>query len=465
MVPDYEVELDALIDGGVSDVANIVDSPDENEKAETAATHVENPISREALRVATKTLEKDVDKHREETETPVKKTDKKTKIILVGIGVFSVIFIALIFIAIINFNRYFSVEYQYSEALKYYNIGNYADSLKVAKHALDLDKNDRRIKLLLADDYNQLEKYDESNAILYSLLEQNTEDTEIYERILDNCIATDNYTEIDTLAKLSPTEEIKSIFSPYMADPPQFSDPGGEYEDDLSIWLTANTPGTIYYTVDGSEPTEKSIIYKEPIELTEGETTISALLVNDYGIKSASVTNTYTIEYGFTAAPVLIQKSGTYNIPEPVEVQYPDDCTLYYTDNGEDPTTESLVYERPILLPMGKSEYRFMCVDDKDRVSDVVVATYNVEMNCIIDRETAVNAIKFQLISRGENVFDMSYKVRAAYGQNGSSYYVIYEYSPNDRRTGRMFAVDTKLGSLFSLTYNGETGKYVLTSI
>ncbi|MCR5733193.1 MAG: chitobiase/beta-hexosaminidase C-terminal domain-containing protein [Lachnospiraceae bacterium] len=443
MVPDYEVELDAIIDEGVSDVAKIVADGDKEETGKNPESQVTS----------------------EGRDKEEKKKNKETRFKIAVISASSILVISLLLYAIIRFNQYFSYEYQYQNALEYYNIGNYADSIKTAKHALELKKGDRNVSLLMADNYYALSKYDESNAILYNLLNANNEDSEVYDRILENCLATGDYSAIPELIRISPTEGIRNKFAAYMASPPEFSDPSGEYEDDLEIWLTAGTTGTIYYTTDGSEPDENSTVYREPVKLSEGEWIIKALFINDYGIRSDTVTNTYTIDYGFVTVPKLWLQSGSYVIPETVGVDYPEEYTVYYTDDGEDPTEESKVYERPLLMPMGKSEFRFVCMDDRGRKSDVIVATYTVAMNCIIDQETAVNAIKFQLMSRGEDVLSRTYKVKEALGYQNSSFYVIHEYSSGGSDTGRLFAVDTMTGSLFSMKYNEEKAEYVLTNI
>mgnify|MGYP001049299610 FL=1 len=48
---------------------------------------------------------------------------------------------------------------------------------------------------------------------------------------------------------------------------PAFSQEGGFYEEGFPLTLTSEEGATIYYTLDGSEPTEESIKYEGPIEI------------------------------------------------------------------------------------------------------------------------------------------------------------------------------------------------------
>lgn len=48
--------------------------------------------------------------------------------------------------------------------------------------------------------------------------------------------------------------------------------PGGQYTGPLSIVLTANEAADIFYTTDGSEPSDQSSIYSDPIDVTEDTT-------------------------------------------------------------------------------------------------------------------------------------------------------------------------------------------------
>ncbi|MDE5561246.1 MAG: chitobiase/beta-hexosaminidase C-terminal domain-containing protein [Bacteroidaceae bacterium] len=76
-------------------------------------------------------------------------------------------------------------------------------------------------------------------------------------------------------------------------DSPVFSLEGGSYVGTQTVELSAGEDCKIYYTLDGSEPTEESAEYTEPISLAE-TTTIKAIAVLD-GKASMVVSQTYTI--------------------------------------------------------------------------------------------------------------------------------------------------------------------------
>ena len=56
----------------------------------------------------------------------------------------------------------------------------------------------------------------------------------------------------------------------------------------LPILITIQVPMdcAAYYTWDGSDPTEASLKYKEPLEMPQGNQVLSVILVNSVGLKS-----------------------------------------------------------------------------------------------------------------------------------------------------------------------------------
>ena len=90
-----------------------------------------------------------------------------------------------------------------------------------------------------------------------------------------------------------------SIITPEVAAP-VFSPAAGTYTDSVTFSITCATDGaTIYYTTDGSEPTETSTLYSAPITLTT-TTTVNAKAFKTDWIASPTATAVYVI----TSQPV-----------------------------------------------------------------------------------------------------------------------------------------------------------------
>ncbi|TWI65541.1 chitobiase/beta-hexosaminidase-like protein [Desulfobotulus alkaliphilus] len=69
--------------------------------------------------------------------------------------------------------------------------------------------------------------------------------------------------------------------------------PGGRFADTLRVELSANEPADIYYTLDGTLPSEASLPYTEPLVFDETRT-LRFIAVDRAGNLSAPVTETYT---------------------------------------------------------------------------------------------------------------------------------------------------------------------------
>lgn len=84
--------------------------------------------------------------------------------------------------------------------------------------------------------------------------------------------------------------------------PPVFSVPTGKYTEAQSVTISCETAeASIYYTTDGTEPSEQSTPYNGAINITSTKT-LKAIAIKD-GEKSAVATATYTI---LTATPATI---------------------------------------------------------------------------------------------------------------------------------------------------------------
>ncbi len=496
IVPDYEPEIFIELSESISSIAEDFETerPDPEKEAPDQESLTAEEASRQEFksslrRVFEASFQKDDDREQKErfregygeyldedqSEADRKENRRQSKkgsgksvsrLLLAVIVTAGTLFVALFLVAIFRFNRYYDFDIQYASALSLHDEGKYEESLGIAKHALSINKEEDKTKFLIADDYYELKKYDESNAVLFGMLsDAGKPDVNVYDRIINNYLAEENYDGIVELILNSGDEEIKERYLVYLADAPVFGKPGGEYENDIEVTLSSDTPGVIYYTTDGSVPDIDSTVYRYPIKVEEGDTTISAVFVNEYGIKSQEVSETFSVSYPQAREPKLLVSGGNYEIPRLIRVEYPEGYKVYYTTNGKDPDTQSNEYTKALDMPIGSSQYRFMAVDEKGRTSEIVSAQYNLKMVCFIDLKTAINTLKIQLMSKGENSLLNEYKCNYGYGYEDNSFYLIDEYTYSGSRTGRRFAVDTKTGSIFEAQWSSSKDDYTLKAI
>ncbi len=436
MVPDFEVELEAGIEQTISEVAEMM------------ADSVEGDNDGKAV---------STDKKRNKSPKN-NKANVKLKILIAAAAVLGLVFVIGIALIVKSVRSYYSFDKQFSKLEEEFGSGDHEAAIKTAKHVISINPDDERARLMLADSYFTLKKYDESIAVLDGLLNDFPKDISIYERLIANYEAEGDVDSIISLSERADPTISNSLFQDYACENPEFSEEAGNYYGKQTIKLTVSGKGTIYYTLDGSYPDEDANVYTQPIVLDEGETTIRAVHVNDKGVKSEEVSKTYNIIIVAPATPKLLTQAGDYSIPKLIKLEEPQAGTLYYTTDGTDPTEDSKVYEPPILMPLGKSEFRFAIINDSGESSEVTVAEYNLSISGI-DKEYAAGLVQLTLISLGHDVSTHEFKAKYGYAQGASSYYVIEEYAGSQKQN-TVYAVDAQNGGVFTITANKETGDY-----
>ncbi len=142
------------------------------------------------------------------------------------------------------------------------------------------------------------------------------------------------------------------FFSLVQTEAPAFSPDSGPITNGASVAISCATPNsTIYYTLDGSEPTTNSAIYSGPIVI-DGGTTLSAFATADQHLDSPvssvfySLVQTATPDFSPAAGPIM---NGTVIA---ITCDTPG-STIYYTLDGTPPTTNSVPYAGPVTINGG----------------------------------------------------------------------------------------------------------------
>lgn len=129
---------------------------------------------------------------------------------------------------------------------------------------------------------------------------------------------------------------------------PSFNPPAGTYFSPQSVRIDCTIPGvTIYYTLDGTEPSETSLLYSNPLNVNQG-TTIKAKAYRSKMKPSAIATGIYSFAVG---TMYITPAGGSYTTPQTVTITpVTQNTVIHYTTDGTDPTETSAVYTQPLVI-------------------------------------------------------------------------------------------------------------------
>lgn len=129
--------------------------------------------------------------------------------------------------------------------------------------------------------------------------------------------------------------------------PPTYSPAPGTYDTPQDVSLVAPMGSDVVrYTLDGTDPTETSTEFTEPLHLT------SYALVRARTFRPGVPASTVAIgEYAIgLASPAFSPPGGTFTDAPTVTISGPTGAALHYTTDGSQPTTASPLYEEPLTI-------------------------------------------------------------------------------------------------------------------
>ncbi len=129
---------------------------------------------------------------------------------------------------------------------------------------------------------------------------------------------------------------------------PTFSPLPGTFSSPQSVVISCVTPDAdIYFTTDGSEPTDADTLYTEAVEIGV-TTTLKAIAVKVALTDSGVASGVYTLG---CVAPVFTPSAGAFSSAQSVEIDSETaGATIHYTVDGSTPTTGSPTYSSPIEI-------------------------------------------------------------------------------------------------------------------
>jgi glycosidase len=167
---------------------------------------------------------------------------------------------------------------------------------------------------------------------------------------------------------------------------PGFTPAGGTYSEDQVVSISSPDGGLVYYTLDGSLPTQASTLYSGPIPVSgDGTVTvIRAVALAAPRSLSSVASGTFIIEYPEVVTPVISPSTGTYSVDQvfTIECGTPG-ANIYYTIDGSEPTSASTPYSGAFTLPEGSVMVKAFAVATGYSDSPVVSANYTITSQAI----------------------------------------------------------------------------------
>ena len=223
---------------------------------------------------------------------------------------------------------------------------------------------------------------------------------------------------------------------------PTFSPIAGAVASGTEVTLSTTTQGaTIYYTIDGTDPTSSSTEYTEAIEITEA-TTIKAIAVKET-LSSDVATAAYTIAAAVDT-PTFSPEAGTYNAAQTVTISCGTaGATIYYSFDNEVWT------EYTEALNINESKTVYAKAEKEGSVTSYANAAYTLEIPAI----TFVDATPKNLTYEAQN-YDFAFT--GAY-TTGSFAVVVCDYEGNAKTYDWFSAELIEDAVRVTLTQNEDT--------
>lgn len=418
--------------------------------------------------------EKDLDHNEQIKETEQKKLKflkKYSTSTYVAAGIGAAVLCAVIAIGsscLVNYNSY---EYQMKHAALAYEQSSdegYKNAVKYAKRAIEIAPNSSDAKMLLASAYLKMDEQENAIVMLEEIVAVDNSYIEAYKSLISIYEEEQKYSDINRILKACSDAKVVELFQEYIVKAPEFSEEPGEYDKALSIKMLAGSNCTIYYTLDGSIPTEESEVYTVPIRLEDGEHQLSAMCVNNYGLTSEITTKEYSIHISVPDEPEISVDSGDYTSPIMIASDLIEGYEMFYTTDGSAPTRDSTPYLVPIPMPLGHSTFKFVMYDENGVASEIATREYNLTLDTTTTVDEAGIILKQALIGKGD-IVDMQghmpglaatkeFVCDSAFTENDQIFYLIIEYQvePDGSRskTGNVYAVNVYTKELYRASAN-----------
>jgi len=338
-----------------------------------------------------------------------KKLDKKAKLIIAGVSAAVILVIIAIIIVslILNNKNKSSYNYNYSKGVGYYNDKDFKSALPYFEkaEAADTSKKNIDLKFKLYDCYIGVADNDKAIEKLKEILSYEKNNEMALTALASNYASNKQGDKLTALIRSYKGADGLKYLTSYVVPVPTFSKAAGKFDVELSLELVTTDTNKIYYTLDGTDPTTKSLLYAEALSIKKGDTTVKAIAVNAVGTASDIVEQKYTVDFKAPEAPDISPVTGTYQEGQKIEVtNIKSGDTAYYTVtvDGTDPTKDSTPYTGPFVLPAGNNIVKVIIINQYNLSSSITSKNYTVVASRTYTYDEALELLKARMRVKGD---------------------------------------------------------------
>lgn len=417
---------------------------------------------------------------------------REKKIFKIKIAIFSIFAIIILTVAIVLLKGVsgdgskVSFASKYNQGYDYYTAKDYNDALTeflAAKKVTESREDKIKVNKSILATYEKLGDRDtDMIETLKELIELEPKEGSYYEELAELYDKNGMIEELDAFIDSVTDVSIASKLSEYSVSAPQFSQEEGVYDTYISVKLSTVGKCTIYYTIDGSEPTTSSTQYTEEIKLTsQGTYTIKAFAVNEKGVSSKIATKNYEINPSVLDAPVVTPSSGAYTAAANITINVPAGMKCYYTygETAAVPTAADNLYTEPVPMLRGKYIFSAILISADGKISEVTQNVYQLTIARNVEYSDALRLLESYLIQHnvitklGDGTLTKvnSSKIQFSYNSianiDNNEYFIINLEELNDAQqiiATEYYGVDTVTGGIVKLNADTEkAGSYKIT--
>lgn len=171
--------------------------------------------------------------------------------------------------------------------------GNYEKAVEYYDKAVELDPGNTAYALSLADASLQLGSYTRAERALVNAI-RTAPRLELYLALSELYVAQDKLMDAEKLLSSVTDSVIRTQIDAMRPAAPVLSPESGEYDSYISV--TVEAAGTaVCYSTDREYPSQNRTAYTEPLALSAGDTTITAIAVGENGLVSTLSEASYRI--------------------------------------------------------------------------------------------------------------------------------------------------------------------------